>query len=101
MAPTYRYKREDDTTFEIKESIKSTPLETCPETGQKVKRILFGSEVIYRGDGWPTKKFAKHNNYRKQLAKDPLYTSIGDKRDKLTESAERQREAIKKMEMDK
>ena len=35
--PTYEYKREDGTTFEIKQSINDDALETCPETGQKVK----------------------------------------------------------------
>lgn len=51
--PTYEYKREDGSTFEIKQSINDNALETCPETGQKVKRIISGGGgVVYKGDGW-------------------------------------------------
>lgn len=51
--PTYEYKREDGTTFETKQSINDDALETCPETGQKVKRIISGGGgVVYKGDGW-------------------------------------------------
>ncbi|HLR32498.1 MAG TPA: FmdB family zinc ribbon protein [Fodinibius sp.] len=51
--PTYEYKREDGSIFEIKQSINDDVLETCPETGQKVKRIISGGGgVVYKGDGW-------------------------------------------------
>jgi len=51
--PTYKYKREDGTTFEIKQSINDDALEKCPETGQKVKRVISGGGgVVYKGDGW-------------------------------------------------
>lgn len=51
--PTYEYKREDGTTFEVKQSINDDALERCPETGQKVKRIISGGGgVVYKGDGW-------------------------------------------------
>lgn len=51
--PTYEYKREDGSTFEIKQSINDDVLETCPETGQKVRRIISGGGgVVYKGDGW-------------------------------------------------
>jgi len=51
--PTYKYKREDGTTFEIKQSIKDDALEQCPETGQKVKRVISGGGgVVYKGDGF-------------------------------------------------
>lgn len=51
--PTYEYKREDGTTFEIRQSINDDPLEKCPETGQKVKRVITGGGgVVYKGDGW-------------------------------------------------
>ena len=51
--PTYEYKREDGTTFEIKQSINDDPLEECPDTGQKVKRVITGGGgVVYKGDGW-------------------------------------------------
>lgn len=51
--PTYKYKREDGSTFEIKQSIKDDALEKCPETGQKVKRVISGGGgVVYKGDGF-------------------------------------------------
>jgi len=51
--PTYEYKREDGTTFEIFQSINDDPLETCPTTGQSVKRIISGGGgVVYKGTGW-------------------------------------------------
>lgn len=51
--PTYEYKREDGTTFEVRQSINDEPLTKCPDTGQKVKRIISGGGgVVYKGDGW-------------------------------------------------
>lgn len=51
--PTYEYKREDGTLFEITQSINADPLKTCPETGQSVKRIISGGGgVVYKGTGW-------------------------------------------------
>lgn len=61
--PTYEYKREDGTTFEIRQSINDDPLETCPETGQKVKRILSGGGgVVYKGDGWYVTDYKNNGN---------------------------------------
>jgi len=51
--PTYEYRREDGTTFEIQQRITEDPLETCPETGQKVERIISGgSGLIFKGEGF-------------------------------------------------
>lgn len=51
--PTYVYRREDGTKFEIKQSITADPLETCPETGQPVTRIISGSAgLIFKGSGF-------------------------------------------------
>ena len=51
--PTYEYKREDGTTFEIIQKMSESPLTTCPTTGQKVKRVISGGGgVVYKGDGW-------------------------------------------------
>ncbi|WP_020403578.1 FmdB family zinc ribbon protein [Gracilimonas tropica] len=51
--PTYEYKREDGTTFEVIQKMSDDPLTTCPDTGQKVKRIISGGGgVVYKGDGW-------------------------------------------------
>lgn len=51
--PTYEYKREDGTTFEITQGINDAPLKKCPDTGQKVKRIITGGGgVVYKGEGF-------------------------------------------------
>jgi putative FmdB family regulatory protein len=66
--PTYEYKREDGTTFEIKQSINDDALEKCPETGQKVKRVISGGGgVVYKGEGWYVTDYK--NNDRKEKAK--------------------------------
>ena len=51
--PTYEYRREDGSVFEITQSINDDPLDTCPTTGQPVKRIISGGGgVVYKGTGW-------------------------------------------------
>lgn len=51
--PTYEYRREDGSVFEITQSINDDPLETCPTTDQPVKRIISGGGgVVYKGTGW-------------------------------------------------
>ena len=51
--PTYVYRREDGTTFEIEQRITADALETCPTTGQPVKRIISGGTgLIFKGSGF-------------------------------------------------
>lgn len=51
--PTYEYKRQDGTTFDILQKMSEDPLEVCPTTGQKVKRVVSGGGgVVYKGEGW-------------------------------------------------
>ena len=46
--PLYVYKREDGSTIEIRHSIHDEALTVCPETGQKMERVLqaFGSAQL-------------------------------------------------------
>jgi len=56
--PTYIYKREDGTTFEKMQGINADALTECPDTGQKVKRVITGGAgVVYKGDGWYVKDY--------------------------------------------
>jgi len=58
--PTYKYKREDGTTFEVRQSIKDDALEECPETGQKVKRVISGGGgMVFKGDGFYVNDYKK------------------------------------------
>lgn len=50
--PMYTYRREDGTTFEIRQKFLDDPLEVDPETGQKVKRIVQASSIIFKGSGF-------------------------------------------------
>lgn len=51
--PTYQYKREDGSIFEVFQSMSDDSLTHCPETGQPVKRMITGgSGVVYKGSGW-------------------------------------------------
>ena len=51
--PTYVYRREDGTTFEIMQRITESALEVCPTTGQSVKRVIGGGiGVLFKGSGF-------------------------------------------------
>ena len=61
--PTYTYKREDNTTFEIEQRITADPLKTCPTTGQKVKRIISGGAgLVFKGSGFYLTDYARSGN---------------------------------------
>ncbi len=62
--PTYEYKREDGTVFEITQSINDAPLTACPDTGQPVKRIISGGGgVVYKGTGWHITDYKNGNGH--------------------------------------
>lgn len=51
--PTYEYKREDGTTFEMFQSMSDDALTVCPTTGQPVKRVISGgSGLVFKGSGF-------------------------------------------------
>jgi putative FmdB family regulatory protein len=49
--PTYAYRREDGTTFEVRQKITEAPLEQCPETGPSVERIIAKSPGVHFNSG--------------------------------------------------
>ncbi len=60
--PTYVYRREDGTTFEIKQRITEDALETCPETGQPVERLISGSAgLIFKGEGFYVTDYVRNS----------------------------------------
>ena len=60
--PTYVYKREDGTTFEVMQRITEEPLEVCPTTGQKVTRVIGGGAgLIFKGNGFYLTDYARKN----------------------------------------
>lgn len=50
--PVYTYRREDGTTFDIRQSFSDSPLNVDPETGQKVVRLIQNTGVIFKGSGF-------------------------------------------------
>lgn len=50
--PIYEYRREDGTTFEVIQQFSDEPLESDPETGQKVQRIYRAPAIHFKGSGF-------------------------------------------------
>lgn len=50
--PTYVYRREDGSTFELVQRITDEPLRVDPETGQAVQRVITGAGLVFKGDGF-------------------------------------------------
>jgi putative FmdB family regulatory protein len=51
--PTYQYRREDGTEFELEQRITEPSLSVCPDTGQPVRRVISGKAgLIFKGDGF-------------------------------------------------
>lgn len=50
--PVYTYRREDGTTFDIRQKFLDDPLEVCPTTGQPVSRVIQPAGVIFKGSGF-------------------------------------------------
>lgn len=50
--PLYTYRREDGSTFELRQHFTDSPLITDPETGQKVQRVVQAAGVIFKGSGF-------------------------------------------------
>ena len=57
--PTYVYKREDGTTFEVVQRITADALTVCPTTGQGVKRVISGAGLIFKGQGFYITDYAR------------------------------------------
>ncbi|MEM8558838.1 MAG: FmdB family zinc ribbon protein [Bacteroidota bacterium] len=58
--PTYEYRREDGTTFDVFQRMSDDPLTVDPETGQKVTRVIGGGAgLIFKGDGFYLTDYAR------------------------------------------
>ncbi|MEL6444760.1 MAG: zinc ribbon domain-containing protein [Bacteroidota bacterium] len=61
--PTYEYRREDGSTFEVFQRMSDDPLTVDPETGQKVTRVIGGGAgLIFKGDGFYLTDYARKGN---------------------------------------
>jgi predicted nucleic acid-binding Zn ribbon protein len=50
--PLYTYRREDGTTFDIKQSFSDPALTVDPETGQHVTRVVYAAGIVFKGSGF-------------------------------------------------
>jgi predicted nucleic acid-binding Zn ribbon protein len=50
--PLYTYRREDGTTFEIRQKFLDDPLTVDPVTGQSVVRVVQAAGIIFKGSGF-------------------------------------------------
>jgi len=58
--PTYVYRREDGTTFELVQRITEDALAEDPETGQKVERVISGGIGLqFKGTGFYITDYAR------------------------------------------
>lgn len=61
--PTYVYRREDGSTFEIEQRITADPLTECPDTGQSVSRVISGGTgIIFKGSGFYITDYERNGN---------------------------------------
>ena len=50
--PLYTYRREDGTTFDIKQSFSDAALTVDPQTGQHVVRVVHAAGIVFKGSGF-------------------------------------------------
>lgn len=97
--PTYIYRREDGTHFEMIESMKDDPLEICPETGQKVRRVITGGQPFQLSSkGFPSEQLRNKNKLRKALEKNPFHTTTQDRDSHIRNAADTRRQKILDMQ---
>ncbi|MCY3944686.1 MAG: zinc ribbon domain-containing protein [Anaerolineaceae bacterium] len=83
--PVYTYRREDGSTFDIRQRFSDDALELCPETGQKVTRLVQAAGIIFRGSGFYVNDSKKSANGKSGGAGE----SGRDKKDKSSAKAEK------------
>ncbi len=80
--PVYTYRREDGTTFDIRQRFRDNPLVACPTTGQAVSRVIQPAGIIFKGSGF----YVNDNN----KAKNPAKPAGENGKDKTAKSGEKQ-----------
>jgi putative FmdB family regulatory protein len=60
--PIYEYESETGEIIEIWQKISELPLECCPETGKKIKRIISRNSFKLNGTGWYKTDYANKNS---------------------------------------
>ena len=50
--PIYTYRREDGSRFDYRQSFHEQPLAHCPQTGQRVIRVVQPVGIVFKGSGF-------------------------------------------------
>ena len=79
--PVYTYRREDGSTFDIRQRFFDNPLEICPSTGQEVSRVIQPAGIIFKGSGF----YVNDSN----KAKNPVKTAGENGNSKPTKEGEK------------
>ncbi|MEL6309666.1 MAG: hypothetical protein AAFV98_08705 [Chloroflexota bacterium] len=96
--PTYTYRREDGTTFEIRQKFTDDALEVDPETGQKVTRVIHSAGVIFKGSGFYVTDNRSANNPAAPKSKDDNATSSDSNGNGKSDSADASNTSTSKTE---
>ncbi len=85
--PTYVYKREDGSTFEIEQRITADPLTHCPTTGQLVRRVIKGGTgLIFKGSGFYLTDYVRNGSKTASPSDQSPKTASSTETSKKTES---------------
>ena len=50
--PVYTYRRDDGTTFDVRQKFLDAALQVCPSSGQAVSRVIQPAGIIFKGSGF-------------------------------------------------
>lgn len=89
--PTYIYKRDDGELFEYYQSITEPALETCPETGLPVKRLIIGGNIAVPASMNTRSVSTEH------MKKNPHHTTLSHYQKKIDANTQKAREAKAKL----
>ena len=78
--PVYEYRREDGTTFEIRQKFSDDPLTMDPATGQRVVRVVHAAGIVFKGSGF-------YVNDSKSKSSSAIGTPKSEKSDKAETTA--------------
>ena len=95
--PVYTYRREDGTTFDMRQKFGDGPLQACPTTGQIVKRVIQPAGIIFKGSGF----YVNDNNKAKNPAKPAAASENGKSADATTKATESKSDSQTKSKSEK
>jgi putative FmdB family regulatory protein len=83
--PTYTYRREDGSTFDVRQKFLDAPLTRDPATGQKVVRVVQAAGIIFKGSGF-------YVNDSKSASRSSVNNTANGQKDKTETKTETKKE---------